>query len=84
MGCCRGAQILDELFPGLLAGLAADGAPVLRAPREFRFFVGGHVLCQGGGEPGEPSYVQSRPFLEAMSATGSGHCATCRSGTGLR
>ena len=25
----RGAQILDELSPGLLAGLAADGVPVL-------------------------------------------------------
>ncbi len=33
----RGAQIPDELFPGLLADLAADGVPVLRAPREFRF-----------------------------------------------
>jgi 2-polyprenyl-6-methoxyphenol hydroxylase-like FAD-dependent oxidoreductase len=60
----RGAQILDELFPGLLADLVADGVPVLRAPREFRFFLGGHLLCQDG-EPGEPSYLQSRPCLEA-------------------
>src|ERR1700761_5564096 len=60
----RGAQILDELFPGLLAGLVADGVPVLRAPREFRFYLGGHLLCQDG-EPGEPSYAQSRPYLEA-------------------
>src|SRR5262249_50341413 len=60
----RGAQILDELFPGLLAGLAAGGVPVLRAPREFRFFLGGHLLCQDG-EPGEPAYLQSRAFLEA-------------------
>ena len=59
----RGAQILDELFPGLLAGLVADGVPVLRAPREFRLFLGGHLLCQDG-EPGEPSYAQSRPYLE--------------------
>jgi 2-polyprenyl-6-methoxyphenol hydroxylase-like FAD-dependent oxidoreductase len=59
----RGAQILDELFPGLLAGLAADGVPVLRHPREFRFFLGGHLLCQDG-EPGEPMYAQSRPYLE--------------------
>ena len=59
----RGAQILDELFPGLLAGLVADGVPVLRAPREFRFFLGGHLLCQDG-EPGEPAYAQSRPYLE--------------------
>jgi 2-polyprenyl-6-methoxyphenol hydroxylase-like FAD-dependent oxidoreductase len=60
----RGAQILDELFPGLLAGLAADGVPVLRAPREFRFFLGGHLLCQHG-EPREPGYAPSRPYLEA-------------------
>lgn len=59
----RGAQILDDLFPGLLAGLAADGVPVLRHPREFRFFLGGHLLCQDG-EPGEPTYAQSRPYLE--------------------
>ncbi|HXZ72662.1 MAG TPA: hypothetical protein VEH31_17570, partial [Streptosporangiaceae bacterium] len=59
----RGAQILGELFPGLLAELAADGVPVLRHPREFRFFLGGHPLCQDG-EPGEPTYAQSRPYLE--------------------
>src|SRR5215472_7539981 len=59
----RGAQILDELFPGLLAGMAADGVPVLRHPREFRFFLGGHLLCQDG-QPGEPTYAQSRPYLE--------------------
>src|SRR5215467_9235223 len=58
-----GAQILDELFPGLLAALVADGVPVLRHPREFRFVLGGHLLCQDG-EPGEPTYAQSRPHLE--------------------
>ena len=59
----RGAQILEELFPGLLAGLAADGVPVLRHPAEFRFFLGGYLLCQDGA-PGEPGYAQSRPYLE--------------------
>jgi len=61
----RGAQILGELFPGLLAELAAGGVPVLRSPREFRFVLGGHLLCQDG-EPGEPSYAPSRPCLEAQ------------------
>jgi len=61
----RGAQILSELFPALLAELAAGGVPVLRAPREFRFVLGGHLLCQDG-EPGEPSYAPSRPCLEAQ------------------
>ena len=59
----RGAQILDELFPGLLADLVADGVPVLRAPWEFRIVLGGHLLCRDG-EPGEPAYAQSRPYLE--------------------
>ena len=59
-----GAQVLDELFPGLLADLVTDGVPVLRAPREFRFFFGGRPLCQDGGR-GEPSYLPSRPCLEA-------------------
>ena len=60
----RGAQILDEFFPGLLADLEAAGVPVLRAPREFRFVFGGHLLCQDG-EPAEPGYAPSRPCLEA-------------------
>jgi hypothetical protein len=30
----RGAQILDELFPGMRAGLAAAGVPVLHDYRE--------------------------------------------------
>jgi 2-polyprenyl-6-methoxyphenol hydroxylase-like FAD-dependent oxidoreductase len=60
----RGAQILDELFPGLLAELAADGVPVLRDPREFRLIFGGYLMCRDG-EPGESSYAPSRPCLEA-------------------
>jgi len=60
----RGAQILDELFPGLLGELVADGVPVLSSPQEFRFFFGGHLLCQDG-EGDEPGYVPSRPCLEA-------------------
>ena len=59
----RGAQILDELFPGLLPGLAAGGVPVLHHPREIRILLGGHLLCQHG-EPGEPAYQPSRPYLE--------------------
>jgi hypothetical protein len=39
----RGAQILEELFPGLLADLAAAGVPVLASPGELWFSVG--VIC---------------------------------------
>jgi 2-polyprenyl-6-methoxyphenol hydroxylase-like FAD-dependent oxidoreductase len=59
----RGAQVLEGLFPGLLADLVADGVPVAREPREFWFSVGGHLLCRDG-EPGEAVYQPSRPWLE--------------------
>ena len=64
----RGAQILDELFPGLLADLAAAGVPVLASPRELSFSVGGHLLCLdgAGGEGGDPGYLASRPYLEGQ------------------
>jgi len=61
----RGAQILEELFPGMLAGLAAAGVPVLRNPRELWFWVGGHLLSRDG-DPGDPGYQPSRPFLEGQ------------------
>jgi 2-polyprenyl-6-methoxyphenol hydroxylase-like FAD-dependent oxidoreductase len=61
----RGAQILDELFPGLLADLAAAGVPVLTSPRELWFSVGGHLLCLDG-EGGDPGYLASRPYLEGQ------------------
>src|SRR5260370_34816619 len=67
----RGAQILDELFPGLLADLAAAGVPVLASPRELWFSAGGHLLCldgDGGGE--EPGYLAIRPKLEGAGAAG--------------
>ena len=57
-----GAQILDELFPGLLDDLVVDGVPVLRDPGEFLFIFGGHQLCLDG-KLGEPSYLPSRPCL---------------------
>jgi len=59
----RGAQILEELFPGILAGLAAAGVPVLGDLRELWFSVGGHLLCRDGMVD-DPAYMASRPFLE--------------------
>jgi 2-polyprenyl-6-methoxyphenol hydroxylase-like FAD-dependent oxidoreductase len=65
----RGAQILEELFPGLLADLAAAGVPVLTSPRELWFSAGGHLLClngEAGGEGEDAGYLPSRPCLEAQ------------------
>jgi 2-polyprenyl-6-methoxyphenol hydroxylase-like FAD-dependent oxidoreductase len=47
----RGAQILDELFPGLLNDLVAGGAQVTQDLAEFRFSPGGHPLCLEGHPP---------------------------------
>jgi hypothetical protein len=65
----RGAQILEKLFPGLLADLAAAGVPVLTSPRELWFSARGHLLCLDGGAEGEgedAGYLPSRPFLESQ------------------
>jgi 2-polyprenyl-6-methoxyphenol hydroxylase-like FAD-dependent oxidoreductase len=60
----RGAQILDELFPGLLDDLVAGGAPVIRDLAEFRFSPAGHLL-RLEGRPADPFICQaSRPYLE--------------------
>ena len=58
----RGAQILEELFPGLLGDLAAAGVPVLGDLRELWFSAGGHLLCQDG----QPGGRARRPGLPAQ------------------
>jgi 2-polyprenyl-6-methoxyphenol hydroxylase-like FAD-dependent oxidoreductase len=60
-----GAQVLDELFPGFLAGLVAAGVPVIGDFRELWFSTGGHLLCQDG-KPDDPAYLVSRPYLEGQ------------------
>jgi 2-polyprenyl-6-methoxyphenol hydroxylase-like FAD-dependent oxidoreductase len=62
----RGAQILDELFPGLLADLAASGVPVVGSPRELWFSVGGHLLCRDGDGGEDRGYLVGRPYLEGQ------------------
>jgi len=61
----RGAQILDELFPGLLGELVAYSVPVARSPGEFWLSFGGHLLCRDGG-PSDLGYQPSRPYLEGQ------------------
>jgi 2-polyprenyl-6-methoxyphenol hydroxylase-like FAD-dependent oxidoreductase len=61
----RGAQIMDELFPGLLEDFVASGVSVVREPSEMHFCLGGRLLCQDGryAEP-TVTYQPSRPLLE--------------------
>jgi 2-polyprenyl-6-methoxyphenol hydroxylase-like FAD-dependent oxidoreductase len=64
----RGAQILDELFPGLLDELVASGATRWDGDyAKLCFSIGGHQLVRFGRTPepeSMPFYFQSRPFLE--------------------
>ncbi|WP_046468579.1 FAD-dependent oxidoreductase [Allosalinactinospora lopnorensis] len=59
----RGSQALDELFPGLLSDLAAGGAPVVHDYREFPFAPSGQLLSTDM-QPGVPTYLATRPYLE--------------------
>ncbi|MER6569699.1 FAD-binding monooxygenase [Streptomyces sp. NPDC001093] len=60
-----GTKWLQEMFPGLLAEIEADGVPVVREPTEMHFAPGGHLLSQEGryADP-IPTYQPSRPQLE--------------------
>ena len=69
----RGAQILDELFPGILADLAAAGVPVLGDLREVWFSVG-VTCCAGTAGRGEPAYIAAGRSWRARSGAGSGPC----------
>lgn len=66
----RGAQILGELFPGLLDELAADGAPVYDDWDLAKLYesFGGHLMPRSGRLPVDPDdpgmYLATRPFLE--------------------
>ena len=66
----RGAQILDELFPGFLNGLVVDGAPVWDDGElsKLHFTFGGHEMLRSGkaavDHKAMAMYVPSRPFLE--------------------
>jgi 2-polyprenyl-6-methoxyphenol hydroxylase-like FAD-dependent oxidoreductase len=66
----RGAQILDELFPGFLNELVADGAPVWDDGElsKLHLSFGGHEILRSGKIARRPKalavHMPSRPFLE--------------------
>jgi 2-polyprenyl-6-methoxyphenol hydroxylase-like FAD-dependent oxidoreductase len=53
---------LEELLPGILAELVADGAPSYRAMGELLCVAGGYQLARG--DTGRRALLASRPFLE--------------------
>jgi len=64
----RGAQILDELFPGILNELVAGGAPVWDDGELSKTYAsfGGHLILRRGkfDHKAYAMYLPSRPFLE--------------------
>ena len=58
----RGREILDELFPGFTASLAASGAERGDVLGNVRWQLSGHQLRQA--TIGLPGLLASRPFLE--------------------
>ena len=66
----RGAQILDELFPGILNALVVDGAPVWDDGElaKLHLTFGGHEMVRSGkaavDHKAMAMYVPSRPLLE--------------------
>ena len=62
----RGAQALDELFPGLLDELVADGVPHFDGSdlSQLYFCMNGHLAVRSGSSQHIEVYTPSRPFLE--------------------
>src|SRR5580693_4581159 len=62
----RGAQVLEELFPGILDELVLDGAHYLdgRDLSLLHYDVGGHLMVRTGSATSLTLYLASRPFLE--------------------
>src|ERR1700722_10768306 len=58
----RGAQVLDDLFPGLTKQVAEAGAPVGDLLDNVRWFLSGHRLAQA--DIGQPVLFATRPLLE--------------------
>ena len=62
----RGAQALDELFPGILDELVLDGAEYFDGRDLSRLYnnVGGHPMVRTGSAKSFTAYGATRPFLE--------------------
>jgi 2-polyprenyl-6-methoxyphenol hydroxylase-like FAD-dependent oxidoreductase len=65
----RGAQILEELFPGFLSELEATGVPLLRDLSESHSALSGHQLCPRDHRLSFAIYQPSRAHLEHLVRT---------------
>jgi 2-polyprenyl-6-methoxyphenol hydroxylase-like FAD-dependent oxidoreductase len=62
----RGAQAIEQLFPGILDQMVVDGAHHLdgRDLSRLYYHLGGHLMVRTGGAPSFAAYLATRPFLE--------------------
>ena len=62
----RGAQALEEMFPGMLDELIRDGARFFDGHdlSTLHHMLNGHLIAQTGAAPSFTVYASSRPFLE--------------------
>jgi 2-polyprenyl-6-methoxyphenol hydroxylase-like FAD-dependent oxidoreductase len=61
----RGADALEELFPGFLRRLEEDGSTSAASLSRYHFEFNGHLLSREDAPTETPLYGQSRPFLDA-------------------
>ncbi|OBG28512.1 NAD(P)/FAD-dependent oxidoreductase [Mycobacterium sp. 852002-51057_SCH5723018] len=62
----RGAQAIEELFPGILDELVHDGAQYVDGQDLSRLYysLGGHLMARSGSATSFTAYCATRPFLE--------------------
>jgi 2-polyprenyl-6-methoxyphenol hydroxylase-like FAD-dependent oxidoreductase len=62
----RGAQAIEEMFPGVLDELALDGAQYFDGQdlSRLHYDVGGHLIARSGSAPSFTFHSATRPFLE--------------------
>ncbi|WP_108920318.1 FAD-dependent oxidoreductase [Mycobacterium montefiorense] len=62
----RGAQVLQEFFPGILDELVVDGAHYIdgRDLSQLHYELGGHLMVRTGSATSFTAYLATRPFLE--------------------
>jgi 2-polyprenyl-6-methoxyphenol hydroxylase-like FAD-dependent oxidoreductase len=62
----RGAQAIEEMFPGVLDELVRDGAQYFDGQDLSRLYynMGGHLMARSGSAPSFTVYSATRPFLE--------------------
>jgi 2-polyprenyl-6-methoxyphenol hydroxylase-like FAD-dependent oxidoreductase len=62
----RGAQVFEELFPGILDQLVLDGAHYLDGQdlSRLHYDLGGHLMVRTGSASSFTTYLATRPFIE--------------------